>query len=114
MHADADAAQTKKEGRCCDRQEGDDDRWNKKAEESQGQDRTEKWRWRRDEMEQIEKRKEKEAAPEVLSTRTAKRSKGQPFAAALLKEEETRRGWRTILVKQKLLRTSYLLGGLPR
>lgn len=41
-----------KEGRCCDRQEGDDDRWNKEATERKGQDGEMETEMRRDEMEQ--------------------------------------------------------------
>lgn len=44
-----------KEGRCCDRQEGDDDRWNKQSsgKERTGQDTEMETEMRRDEMEQI-------------------------------------------------------------
>lgn len=44
-----------KESRCCDRQEGDDDRWNKQDNERErtGQDREMQTEMRRDEMEQI-------------------------------------------------------------
>jgi hypothetical protein len=44
-----------KDGRCCDRQEGGDDRWNKESsgKERTGQDREMEAEMRRDEMEQI-------------------------------------------------------------
>lgn len=94
---------------------------------NKGKDRTgqdterERWRWRRrrrwrrDGADKERQRTKRAPARGFIDSQdsTAKRSKGHPFAAALLKGTVWKLdgGWRPILVKQMLRRTSYLLGG---
>lgn len=118
----ADAAQTKRRvGVAIDRRATMIGGTNK-GKDRTGQDKTERerwrWRWRRDGADKERQRTKRAPARVFIDSQdsTAKRSKGHPFAAALLKGNVWKLdgGWRPILVKQMLRRTSYLLGGLPR